>query len=114
MTSLPTYIRLTSGEVRDVFSSGKRQSWDGIGILYKKNGLLVSRFAVVVSLKVAQTNVKRNRLRRQTKDVIVHMLPEFKKGYDIVIVFRMFFKTKRDIEKVFIEASKRHPLLFSR
>ncbi len=45
----------------------------------------VSRFAFVVSTKVAQNATVRNRLRRQASEAVRRLLPRVAAGYDVVV-----------------------------
>ncbi|MDP2676888.1 MAG: ribonuclease P protein component [bacterium] len=98
MTSLSKIHRLASREVKLVFAHGEKEKGKGISLYCKKNNIREPRFAVVVSSKVAKKSVSRNRLRRQTKDVLYHFVSSIKRGYDIIIVFHMVFSHRKDIE----------------
>lgn len=52
---------------------------------YLVNSLPTSRIAVVVSAKISKKAVDRNRLRRQTLEVIRAQIAQLKNHYDILI-----------------------------
>ena len=56
------------------------------GIKVVKNGLAVSRFAVVVGIKVSKNAVDRNRVRRQYREIIRLMMKEVKLGFDVLFL----------------------------
>ena len=56
------------------------------GVKVAKNGLSVSRFAVVVGTKVSKNAVDRNRVRRQYRDIIHAVLSEIKPGFDALLL----------------------------
>lgn len=99
MTALSKKYRLSSHEVRHVFVLGKRHRGRGLYIVSIKNNKEMTRCAVVVSSKTAKKSVVRNKLRRQTKDVVRGFVSSIKKGYDIVIVLQRAFASKREIEE---------------
>ena len=112
MTSLSKTHRLASREVRLVFAHGEKEKGKGVSLYHKKNNMRESRFAVVVSSKVAKKSVSRNRLRRQTKDVLHHFVSSIKRGYDIIIVFHMMFSRRKDIEDSVRGVLEKKSLLF--
>ncbi len=69
-----------------VFRQGKgyREKEIFIKILKKRDSSL--RFGFVVSKKISNKAVRRNKLKRRLREVVRSMLPHIKQGYDIVIV----------------------------
>lgn len=104
MTALSKKYRLSSHEVKRVFVAGKRQKGKGLHILFIKNHGKLSRCAVVVSSKTAKKSVIRNKLRRQTKDVLHSFVSSIQTGYDIVIVLQRVFVSKKEIEESLADA----------
>ncbi|MDA0208073.1 MAG: ribonuclease P protein component [bacterium] len=73
-------------DIELVYKQGK-SSFDPVcGIKFRKNGLKVSRFAVVVGLKVSKKAVVRNRLKRQYRALLREMLPRLVGGYDVMLL----------------------------
>lgn len=56
------------------------------GVKMAKNGLEVSRFAVVVGTKVSKKAVDRNRIRRQYRDILQKSIKEIKPGFDVLLL----------------------------
>lgn len=76
----------TDKDVARVLKS-KAGAFDPIcGVKTTKNGLPVSRFAVVVGTKVSKSAVKRNHVRRQYRDIIEKKLSEIIPGYDVILL----------------------------
>lgn len=73
-------------DIKAVFSKGK-STYDSVcGIKWRQNGLKDSRFAVVIGTKVHKRAVKRNRIRRQYREMLKEMLPELKMQGDILLL----------------------------
>ncbi|MFC1787602.1 ribonuclease P protein component [Patescibacteria group bacterium] len=75
-------------DIKALFQKAKSVFDVYCGLKYKKNNLNVSRFAVVVGVKVSKKAVTRNRLRRQIISTIYKHLDEIKPGYDVIILVR--------------------------
>ena len=73
-------------EVKRVFSSGKGVFDSVCGVKFVKNERDVARFAIVVGTKVSKSAVKRNRVKRQYREIVRLMLPDIKPGYDVVLL----------------------------
>lgn len=56
------------------------------GVKMAKNGLTVSRFAVVVGTKVSKKAVDRNRIRRQYREILRLMMGDVKPGFDVLLL----------------------------
>ena len=70
-----------------VYKQGKSKGNRFTVILYRRNGLEITRTAFVSSKKVGNS-VERNRSRRLMRAAYKAMEPEVKKGYDIIFVAR--------------------------
>ncbi len=53
----------------------------------RKNGLFVSRYAVITPKHLGKA-VQRNRIRRQVKEIIRHLYPRLQGGFDVVVIVR--------------------------
>lgn len=73
-------------DVKRVFAKGKGVFDAVCGVKYAKNDLEASRFAIVVGTKVSKSAVKRNRVKRQYREIIRLMMPDIKPGYDVVLL----------------------------
>lgn len=86
---LPVKHRLRlDRDIKTLFAKGKGVFDLYCGLKYRKNGLGVSRFAVVVGTKVSKSAVARNRLRRQIREIIRLRLAEIKPGFDVMVLVR--------------------------
>ncbi len=56
------------------------------GVKVVKNGLELSRFAVVVGTKVSKKAVDRNRIRRHYQEIIRLSLSQIKPGFDVLLL----------------------------
>ncbi len=56
------------------------------GVKMVKNGLVISRFAIVVGTKVSKHAVDRNRVRRQYREILQAAIQELKPGYDVLLL----------------------------
>ena len=72
-------IQLVLRKGRGVFDSA-------CGVKYKPSGEEVTRFTVVIGLKVHKSAVKRNRVRRQYREIVRLHLNKIKPGMDMVLL----------------------------
>ncbi len=69
-----------------------------------------SRIGISISTKVSKKAVKRNRIKRQIRGAIAHILPKMAEGWDIVIVVKpsaiecKYEHFLRELEQLLIEA----------
>lgn len=90
---LPRSVRLTRARDFDyVFKRGKSVRSEGIALKIIQTGLKQNRFAVVVSKKVEQKAVKRNKIRRLLTEAIQLYAKNIQKGFDMVFVVLPGFK----------------------
>jgi len=66
---------------------GKRLSFDGLSLFYSGNSRDHFRVGISVSKRLANA-VKRNKVRRQMRNAIMHVLAGYSLGYDLVFVAR--------------------------
>ncbi len=79
--------RLTSEkDILRAIRKGKSVFDNACGIRFIKNNLPYSRFAVVVGTKVDKSAVKRNRVKRQYREIIRLHLDSILTGFDIVLL----------------------------
>jgi ribonuclease P protein component len=78
-----------SGDIRDLFKSGKRIESRGLKLLFKPNGAEVNRMAVVVA-RGCGGSVKRNREKRITREAYRDMKNDLNAGNDLVFVISRF------------------------
>ncbi len=84
---LPAQYRLRkSTDIARVLKSKLGAFDSACGVKIAKNGLSVSRFAVVVGTKVSKHAVDRNRVRRQYQEILQVAMQELKPGYDVLLL----------------------------
>lgn len=96
--ALPRVNHLTKKKDFDViFKEGNAVKGNFLFIKYKKNALPNSRFAFIVSVKVAKKAVTRNRIRRQLSELVRRNIDKIKDGYDVLVMIKK--EEKDDILK---------------
>lgn len=84
---LPKENRLKLDKDIKAVVKGGRSIFDPVcGIKLRKNNLTVSRFAVVVGLKVSKSAVKRNKVKRHYREILRLNLEKLKPGFDVVLL----------------------------
>ncbi|MBI4114897.1 MAG: ribonuclease P protein component [Candidatus Niyogibacteria bacterium] len=86
--SLSQNQRLAASEIPNIFKRGGKGTLGGIVIHAAPNRGPCFRLAVIVSSKVEKRSVKRNLLRRRTKEIVRSFSPRMRAGYDVVLVLR--------------------------
>ena len=71
---------------------------DDLMCVVLKTKEVVSRFAFVVSTKVAKHAVDRNRMKRLLRESIHHLLPSIQPGYDVVFMAKKNFAETKEKE----------------
>lgn len=110
---LPKENRLKRDQdFRSLFRSKEGAFGSVCGAKWTKNGLKVSRFAVVVGTKVSKKAVVRNRLRRQIREMIRLRLHEAEPGYDLVLVVKkeVLGKTSDELKAAITKLLKKTPV----
>lgn len=111
---LPRENRLKQDKDFKALFSQRSGVYDSIcGLKYKKNGLPVSRAAVVVGTKVSKSAVVRNRLRRQIREALRLRFASVLPGYDMAWLVRPDArgKTYPELAKVVDNVLKKAKLL---
>ncbi len=75
-------------DIKTLFAKGRGVFDVRCGLKFRKNGLDLSRFAVVAGTKVSKNAVVRNRVRRQIREVIRLRLAEIRPGFDVMVLVR--------------------------
>ncbi len=89
-----------------IYKQGKSRGGRYTVILYKRNGLKISRTAFVASKKVGNS-VQRNRARRLMRAAFRSIEPGIANGFDIIFVAR---NTIADCKEADVEKSMRKSL----
>jgi ribonuclease P protein component len=83
-----------------VFAVVRRKSCSGARLVYRENGLEISRFAVCPVRKYG-TSVERNRAKRICRELFRMVKNRIKAGFDIVLVIYPGKDTYKDREEQF-------------
>lgn len=75
-------------DIKTLFGKAKGVFDPLVGLKFRKTDRSLSRFAVVVGVKVSKKAVVRNRVRRQIRAMIESRLTEIKPGFDVVLLVR--------------------------
>ena len=68
--------------------NGRGAASPSLSVKAAPNKFKHSRFAFVVGLKVSKSAVRRNRIRRQMREVVRLSLEKIKPGYDVMVMAR--------------------------
>lgn len=85
---LPKENRLPSSAIKIVMREGKRVNIGGAQLSVVRNGLPVSRFAILVPGSVDKRAVARNRIRRVAREAVRRALPRIAPGWDCIVFVR--------------------------
>lgn len=111
---LPKSNRLSkTKEIEKVYKSRKSFFSKTLGVKALENGLECSRFAIAIGLKVSKKATKRNRVKRQLREILRLNLEKIKTGFDVMIICLpgILDKKYEDLEKELFDAFKKLNLL---
>jgi ribonuclease P protein component len=92
---LPTTNRLTKKKEFEEIFKKSQSSYDKImGVKKAINQLEVSRFGIMVGLKVSKEAVVRNKIKRRLREIIRKQINLIKPGLDIIIITLPAIKEK--------------------
>ncbi len=95
---LPVNHRLPPQAFAGVFKNGKRTQSEDVTLITAPSKENASRFAIVVSTKIAKRAVERNRMKRLVREAVFHLLPTIQSGIDCLIIARKNFSQKKEVE----------------
>jgi len=107
------YRLRTFKDFKRVFACGgfvRNNANNIIAAKINKNDLLFSRFAFIVSNKISKSAVKRNKIKRQMREVVRAKISLIRNGYDIVfianpqIVKKKYSDINEAVEKLLIKS----------
>jgi len=111
---LPKQFRLRkTKEIERTVKCGRSIFFKNLGIKYLANNLLISRFAIIVGLKVSKKATVRNKIKRQIREIVRLGLSKIKSGFDVVILTKpsIVNKTYKEIEGEIYEVLEKASLL---
>ncbi len=98
----------------EIFREGKRAMTPFFVVYIRENGLSISRFSIVVSLKISKKAVERNRIKRRIRAFLHTTIPTIKKGSDVIIRVNssvVALLPYRDVERELIQVLKKAQLI---
>lgn len=95
---IPKQNRTPRPEIRNLFRRSNRIHSDDLLLLTAQNELPISRFAIIVSKKVARLAVDRNRSKRLIREALHHILPTIKPGIDCIIITQSNFAKQKEVD----------------
>jgi len=82
---LPRKYKLKKdNDFKKVFKQGKNYQQEFIRLKILENNLKISRFGLIVGLKISKKAVERNKIKRRLEEVI--RLKPLKPGFDVIIL----------------------------
>lgn len=86
--ALPRANRLPAREIKSLLKRAGVVSDEMAVIRFRRQGGAVSRFAVIISRKVASSSVERNALRRRINGWLQDSLSRLSPGFDAVLILK--------------------------
>lgn len=111
---LPKSYQLTKEKDFDqVYKKGKFHAYQFLMCKILKTNLEVSRFGIVVGVKVSKKATKRNRAKRRLREAIGLKLDKIKKGFDLVVMVKpeIVDKTYSEIDQALLRLFKKAKLI---
>ena len=106
---LKKYLRIRrNADFRRVYRAGKAVPGKFLVLIFKENGVGITRFGFSISKKIGKA-VVRNRVKRVLSEICRLHLNEVKEGYDIVFIGRSSVGkgSFKDLEKEFFKLIKK-------
>lgn len=112
---LPRKYKLKKeNDFKKVFKQGKYYQEDFIKIKISENNLKITRFGLLIGLKISKKAVQRNKIKRQIEEIIRLNIEKINSGFDIVILVNqeIIEKNYQEIERKLINLFKKIKLLW--
>lgn len=77
---------LKEKDINKVFRRGKSYNCKGIRASSLKTDLTQSRFCIIISSRISKKAIKRNKIKRQIREIIKSMLNKINNNYDIIFI----------------------------
>ena len=108
---LPKKYRLRKRkEIEEIFKKGNSKNSDLVFIKFLKNNLENPRFCFIVSKKISNKAVERNKVKRLLREVVrKEILPNLKTNCDYLIIAKPlilnknYWQIKKDLEKGLVD-----------
>jgi len=93
----------------NAFKQGQSFYNDVFGLKLAKNNLNEFRLGVLVGLKVSKRAIRRNRIKRQIREIVRLETPKLKTGYDLVVITlpKIVDKDFPEIKSLLLEGLKK-------
>lgn len=111
---LPKPHRLTkTRDFENVHQKGKFISEKFLAIKFLKNNLAISRFGILVGVKVSKKAAKRNKVKRRISESIRLSLNQIRPGFDVVVLTKpeIIEKTYQEIDSTIKNIFRKAKLL---
>ena len=109
---LPSKNRLKKEkDIKIVFKEGQSIKEEPFLLKKTENGLEESRFCFIIPDNISKKATFRNKLKRKIREGVRGILPEIKKGLDVILIAlpgaerKDFSELKKDILKAFLKAN---------
>lgn len=107
---LPKQNRLSQKEIKQIFKKNKTFQGETLILKIMPNSLPLPRFSVIVPIKVSKKSTKRNKIKRQIREILRKKLPQIKPGFDGIfianskILEKNYWEIDEEIEKLLNKA----------
>lgn len=111
---LPRPHRLTKEkDFERVYRKGKFFAQDFLICKILENNFNLTRFGIVVGIKVSKKTTKRNQVKRRLREMVRLKLDKIKKGFDVIVIVKpeIVNKEYQEIDKIVIKLFKKAGLL---
>ncbi len=95
-----------------IYSSGHSFSFKNVIIKVKNNNLKVTRVGIAIGLKFSKKAVKRNKIKRQLREIFRKRIKQIKIGKDIIVMVKkikaeefIFSEIEKSVQKVLKEGN---------
>ena len=94
-----------------VYGFGRSFFTNDLNLKFTRNNSQKSRFGFVINHKITNKATKRNKLKRQFREIVRKKISQIKNGFDIVfiakkIILNKTFQEKEEILKTLLERAK--------
>ena len=103
----------TKRDINDVFENGTKSFHKFFSLRKNSNNLEVSKFAFMVGVRVSKSAIKRNRLRRQLREIVRLNIEKIKPGFNVVVSVgsKALGESYKNLEGSLLEAFSKADLL---